>query len=98
RSMAHARRAKANITTVELRWLRGTLNRLSNANFVAFLENKAKLRLPMTNSVQTLQGSWRNNGGDSYTLSFSDGKRNVEFPARIEGNKLAVGKDNVTLV
>ncbi len=97
-SMAHARRAKANITTVELRWIRGTLNRLSKANFVAFLENKARLRLPTTNNVQTLQGTWKNNGDDTYTLSFTEGKRNAELPARIEGNKLAVSKDNLTLV
>src|SRR5258706_4304343 len=97
-SMAHARRAKANITTVELRWIRGTLNRLSKANFVAFLENKARLRLPTTNNVQTLQGTWKNNGDDTYTLSFTEGKRNAAFPARIEGNKLAVSKDHLKLL
>lgn len=97
-SMAHARRTKANITTVELRWLRRSLTILSNATFVAFLDNKARLKLPATNSVQTLQGRWKSNGANSYTLSFTEGKRNSEFPATIEGSKLAVSKDNLTLI
>ena len=97
-SMSHARKAKPNITTVELRWLRRTFNSLSNATFVAYLDNKARLKLPMTNAVQTLQGAWRSNGGETYTLSFTEGKRSAEFPARIEGNKLAISKDNLTLV
>lgn len=97
-SMAQARKSKPNITTVELRWLSRTFRSLSNANFVAYIDNKARLKLPMTNAVQTLQGTWQNSGGDSYTLSFSDGKRKAEFPARVEGNKLAVSKDNLTMV
>jgi len=97
-SMAQARKAKANITTVELRWLSRTFRSLSNATFVAYIDNKARLKLPMTNGVQTLQGNWQNNGGDAYTLSFSDGKRKAEFPAKVEGNKLAVSKDNLTMV
>jgi len=97
-SMAHARKSKPNITTVELRWLRRSLMGLSNATFVAFLDNKARLRLPMTNAVQNLQGTWQNSGGASYTLSFTDGKRKVDFPASIEGNKLAISKDNLTVL
>ena len=97
-SMAQARKSKPNITTVELRWLSRTFRSLSNATFVAYIDNKARLKLPMTNGVQTLQGTWQNSGGDTYTLSFSDGKRKAEFPARVEGNKLAVSKDNLTMV
>ena len=96
-SMAHARKSKPNITTVELRWLRRSLLGLSNATFVAFLDNKARLRLPMTNGVQNLQGTWQG-GGNNYTLSFTDGKRKVEFPATVEGNRLALSKDNLTLL
>jgi len=97
-SMAHARKVKPNITTVELRWLRRSLNVLNNANFVAFLDNKARLKLPTTNSVQTLQGTWKSTGGSSYVLSFTEGKRQAEFPATLEGNRLAISKDNLTLI
>jgi uncharacterized membrane protein required for colicin V production len=97
-SMAQARRAKPNITTVELRWLRRQLAAVNNATFVAYLDNKARLKLPTTNSVQNLQGTWKSNGGNKYTLSFTEGGRKAEFPASIDGNKLAVSKDKVTLV
>jgi len=95
-SMAHARR-KPNMTTAELRWLRGSLLALSNATFVAFLDNQAKLRLPVNNSVQNLQGTWQSTGG-GYSLSFSDGKKKLDLPATIEGNKLAISKDKLTLL
>ena len=39
-------------TSVESRWLRRQLNAVNNATFVAFLDNKARLKLPTTNSVQ----------------------------------------------
>jgi hypothetical protein len=97
-SMVHARKAKPNITTVELRWLRRSLTVLNNANFVAFLDNKARLKLPSTNSVQTLQGTWKATTGNSYVLSFTEGKRQAEFPATLEGNRLAISKDNLTLI
>jgi len=97
-SMAHARKAKPNITLAEIRLLRRTFMGLSNANFVAFLDNTARLRLPGSNSVQSLQGTWQSGGSDKYALSFSDGKRKLDFPASIEGTKLTVGKDNITLV
>ena len=58
-SVAQARRAKPNITTVELRWLRRQLAAVNNATFVAYLDNKARLKLPTTNSVQNLQGTWK---------------------------------------
>ncbi len=97
-SMAKARRSKPNITTVELRWLRGQLTAVNNASFVAYLDNKARLKLPTANSVQNLSGTWKSNGGNSYTLSFSEGGKKAEFPASIDGNKLAVTRDKVTLI
>jgi hypothetical protein len=97
-SMAYARKAKPNITTVELRWLNRSMSALKNAEFVAFLDNKARLKLPTTNSVQNLQGNWKSTGGESYSLTFTEGKRQAEFPARIDGNKLAISKENLTLL
>jgi uncharacterized membrane protein required for colicin V production len=96
-SMAQARRAKP-LTSVESRWLRRQLDAVKNATFVAYLDNKARLKLPTTNSVQNLQGTWKSNGGTSYTLSFTEGSKKAEFPASIDGNKLAVSRDKVTLV
>jgi len=67
-------------------------------HFVAYLDNKARLKLPTASSFQNLQGTWKNNGGNKYTLSFTEGGKKAEFPASIDGNKLAVSRDKVTLV
>jgi len=97
-SMAQARKAKPNITTVELRWLSRTFRALSNATFVAYIDNKARLQLPAANAAQKLQGTWQNIGSDSYTLTFTEGNRKSEFPAKVDGNKLSISKDNLTMV
>ena len=97
-SVAAARKAKPNITSVELRALGRAMDAMKNARLVAFLDNKARLQIPTTNKVQNLQGTWKSTGGTGYAFSFSDGKRTLELPAKIEGSKLALSKDNVTLV
>src|SRR5439155_14994245 len=53
---------------------------------------------PQPTKFQNLQGTWKPTGGGAYTLTFTEGKRSLEVPARLENNKLAVTKDNARLL
>jgi len=97
-SVGLARKSKPNITTVELRYIRRTLAAMNNATFIAYLDNKALLKIAATNKVQTLQGNWKSAGGNSYTLAFTQGNKKTEYPATLDGNRLLVTRDKLTLV
>ena len=98
-SINAARKAKPNMTLAELRLLRRNVGAMKNAKLVAYLDNRARLQIPTgANKVQNLQGTWKPAGGNSYKLTFTEGKKSLEVPARIEGPKLAVTKDNATLL
>ncbi len=98
-SVVLAKKAKPNMSTAESRYIRGILTLKSNATFTASVDSKAVLKLPTKpNSVQTLQGSWKNVSSDHYTLVMSEEGKTVEIPAKIEGGKLVVTKDAFKLV
>ena len=97
-ALALAKQKTPNMGTLQLRVVRAALGRLNNAKFTATLDNKAVLKIPSTNNVVTLTGTWKNDGG-KYSLQFADGGKKWEADARIEAQKrLIFSKDSYGLV
>ena len=88
-------RKRNNATTAEVARLRKALTAtLGNATLSAMLDNKVVLR----GSGGTSQGTWSQTSENQYGLALQEGDKQVEATAQVEGDRLVVSKDGLTLV
>lgn len=98
-SIALARRTKPNIGSAELRQLRRVLGgAMADATLTATIDNRVILRTPSNQRLPSSEGSWKAMTGGRYTITLSEGGKNVDTQARVEGTKLVVTKDNYGMV
>ena len=93
-TMAQARK-RGNPSTAELARLRKALtSTMDRATLSAMLDNKVVVRAP----GGTSQGTWSSEGENKYSLSLTEGDKQVQASANVEGERLVLTKDGLTLV
>jgi hypothetical protein len=108
-AMSLFRKAKPNISSKEMQtWKRWMLAAFAKTSLVAMtdhqaiLKNVPQLRLPAAGAVsaggpQTLKGEWKNLDG-KYKLTLSGGSRDEQVTATVEGDRLTVAGEGLSLV
>jgi uncharacterized membrane protein required for colicin V production len=98
-SIALARKNKPNIGSAELRQLRRVLGgTMANATLTATIDNRIILRTPSNTRVPSSEGSWKSTGGGRYTISLSEGGKNYDIQARVDGDKLVAQREPYGMV
>ena len=88
-------RKRANATTAELTRIRKALtSTLDRATLSATLDHKVVIRGPGGSS----QGTWEESGDNEYSLTLTEGEQQVQATAQIEGDRLVVNKDGISLM
>ena len=108
-TMSLFRRAKPNMSSKEmLQWKKWMVSTFAKTSLVAMtdhhaiLKNAPQLKLPATGTApssgaQTLKGQWKNLDG-KYQLTFSGGIREELLPAAVEGDRLTIAAEGMSLV
>jgi len=107
-ALALFRKAKPNISSKEMQnWKRWMMAAFAKTTFVAMtdhqaiLKNVPQLRLPAPGAAaagpQTLKGEWKNLNG-KYQLSLSGGPRDERLTAAVEGERLTIAGEGLSLV
>lgn len=97
-SFDEAKRNKPNMTIAEKRWLATLLEAAwSNTTLTAYIDNTIGLKRSTGKSPFT-RGRWKHAYGPKYTLSISDGSTQGDFDAVIQGRRMVVSQDKLSLV
>jgi len=108
-SMGLFRRTKPNISSTDMqKWKKWMAMVFAKTSFVAMtdhqaiLKNVPQLKLPAagaapTGGAQTLKGQWKNLDG-KYQLTLSGGIKDELLPAAIEGDRLTIAAEGMSLV
>jgi uncharacterized membrane protein required for colicin V production len=104
------RRAKPNMPSKEMQalkaWMRAayantTFMAAPAPDFLAVMKNLPGVRLPTgaptTAPPQTLRGKWKEMDGKRYQLNLSDGGREVELLATVEGDRMVIKEGSLDL-
>jgi hypothetical protein len=97
-SMGRAKRRKPNMTLAEIKWFSAAFRAMANAYFIAAIDNRATLNVPISSAPQSLEGTWKRDGSTKYAISLGEGGKTLDVPANVETTKLILTKDNKDLV
>ena len=96
-SMKAVRKKKPNLNSVEITRLRKVFRgTMAKATLMATIDSKVFLKIPSVNN--TTEGTWKAGTGGQYILTLTEGGRNVDVQASVEGTRVTVVKDGFTYV
>jgi hypothetical protein len=89
-SYNQTKRAKPNMSLNEMTRARKFLLGLDKTTFLATVDNKAVLKVALPGTTTTVNGTWKNNGGNRFGLRMreAESNRSVEAEARADIDRL----------